>query len=258
MADEEKNENKGAEDAGEEKKSKKPLFLGGGIALLLGLAYVAATMAVPSPKEIRRYAGPFVVQLFPDKIHINLNEEGKKRFLQMNFNVVYMAYDEAYISARIADPLYSPYVHDCIRRVSMPKKIEDVMGGPARTQLYTQEIRDAIGPILFPVHIGATVKATDQDLESGIAPGLSHSKATFRPPFDEGLLKIDSAAMTVQLGEGEAVEFKGTEDDLELTDELGRTLFLDVTGLNPEFSGDVSVGIHGAVREVLVKDLLVQ
>jgi hypothetical protein len=254
MAEEEKTNEEG--EAPEEKKSKLPMMLGGGGVAVLGLAYLAATMAVPSPKVVRRFSGPFVVQLFEDKIHINLNEEGKKRFLQMNFNVVYTAYEEPYMAARVADPLYMPYVDDCIRRVCMLKKIDDVTGN--NQDLFLQELRSSLGPIIFPVHVGATPKPTDRDEASGISPGLSIGKATFRSPFDEGLLYVDAVALTIRLGDGEEVTFEGTENDLELTDERGGIVYLDMTSITEEFKGEVPIGVHGTLREVLLKDLLIQ
>lgn len=257
MADEPKNENEDAQEP-QATKSKKPLFLGGGAVLLLGLAYLAATLAVPGQREIRRFKGPFVIQLFANKIHINLNVDGKKRFLQMNFNAVYTAYEESYVAARVADPLYLPYIDHAVRAVSMQKTIDDVMGGQTRTQLYLQEIREVVGPILFPVHVGPTEKPTDRDEASGLAPGLSIGEATFRVPFDQGRLFVDGPARTVRLGEGEPVEFDGSEDDLRVADEQGRVVYLDVTALEATFQGELPIGIKGSVREVLLKDLLVQ
>jgi hypothetical protein len=259
MADEEKKEG-AAPEATEAKAGgkRKPLVLGAGFVVVLIAAYFAALMAVPSKHKERRFEGPFSLQLFNEKIHVNLAEEGKKRFLQMNFNVIFVAYEEAYVQHRVADPLYLPYVDDAVRRVSMLKTIDDLIGDKAATGIYLEEIREAIDPILFPVHVGNTEKPTAPDEASGIGPGLSIGKSTFRGPLDQHVLHVDGKARTVRLDDGPEVAFQGDEHDVEVRDAQDRTVYLDVSAFEEGFQGDLPIGVHGQVREILLKDLLIQ
>ena len=260
MAEEQENKTEETPAADEVKPAggKKKLFLGGGVVGLLGAAYLAATMAVPSTDQPRRFQGPFVIPLFEDKFHVNLDEDGYTRFLQMNVNLVYVAYEEAYVTARIADALYQPYLRDAMLQASFTKRIEEVLGDQVVLTVYLEEIRDAVDPILFPVHVGTGSKPTDLDIESGVGPGLSIGDSTFRGRYDEHVLHVDLPAGTVRLDEGPDGPFAGHEEDLEVTNAEGLTLFLDMTAVEEEFQGEISVGVQGRVRKILAMDLLVQ
>jgi flagellar basal body-associated protein FliL len=166
------------------KGGKKKLMLVGGGVGLLGFAYLAAMMAMPAASEVRRFAGPFVVPLFDEKFHTNLDEEDHTRFLQMNMNLVFVAYEEQYVATRRADPLYKSYMLDAILRVSFTKRIDQVLGDQVALGVYLEEIRAAVDPILFPVHVGEGEKATALDPDSGLGPGLSLEDSTFRGSFD--------------------------------------------------------------------------
>jgi hypothetical protein len=238
-------------------RKPKALKLGVGAAIILALAFAAVTLGVPGEGEARRFAGPFVVPLFEEKVNSNLAEEGRKRFLQMNMNVVYDAYEEAYVVARIGDPLYMPFLRDAVLRVNITKNVDQVFDRVSMST-YLEEIREAVEPILFPVHVGDTARPTDRDPESGLTPGLSMNEATFRGALDEHVLVVDAVAGTLRLGEGPETAFEGGESDLEVRDERGRTLYLDVTSLEEGFRGEVPVGVKGRVRRILCQDFLVQ
>jgi hypothetical protein len=256
MAEEEKNEAPPKEKK-PAKKGKKGLLVGGFVGLL-GFAYLAAMMAIPAGNEVRRFAGPFVVPLFDEKFHTNLDDEDHTRFLQMNMNLVVVAYEEAYVAARRLDPLYQSYMLDAILRVSFTKRIDQVLGDQVALGVYLEEIRTAVDPILFPVHIGEGMKPTELDPASGLGPGLSIEDASLREAWDEHVLHVDAAARTLRLDEGPEVPFQGREDDLEVRDDRGRAVFIDVTGIVEDFVGEVKVGTKGRLRKVLAKDLLVQ
>ena len=52
--------------------------------------------------------------------------------------------------------------------------------------------------------------------------------------------------------------FTGEEADLELKAVNDQTLFLDLTGLKPEFVGEVKVGIKGRTKRILWNEVLIQ
>lgn len=254
MADEEKKDAAAPE---KKPRGKKGLILGGVVGLL-GFAYVAAMMAVPAKDNVRRFDGPFVVPLFDEKFHTNLDDEDHTRFLQMNMNLVFVAYEEAYVAARRIDPLYQSYMLDAILRVSFTKRIDQVLGDQVALGVYLEEIRTAVDPILFPVHVGAGEKPTALDPESGLGPGLSIEDSTLREGWDEHVLHVDATAGTLRLDEGPETAFQGHEDDLEVRDDRGRSVFVDVTAVVKDFQGEVKVGTKGRLRRVLANDLLVQ
>lgn len=57
---------------------------------------------------------------------------------------------------------------------------------------------------------------------------------------------VDDTAQTIQLGNGPAVSFDGTETELRLVDEHGATLAVDMTGMTPGFNGTFDVRGDGA------------
>ncbi len=236
---------------------RRPLKLVGLVAAIVLLAYAASSLAVPAQRSKPRFAGPFTTELFPDKYQVNLSGGGMKRFLQFTLSVIYDAYDEAYVLQRTKDPLYDPYLQSTVLSICSAKTVEEVQGRANKDALM-EELRAELDGVLFPVHVGATALALEIDPESGLRPGLSHDRSTFRGTFHDHLLTVDEAGSSLRLGEGPPVIFEGHEIDLVVTDAEGETLYLDVTRLVSGFSGTVQVGVHGRIRRILPKYLLVQ
>ena len=263
MADEEeKKENEeGAADAGEEaspkKGKKKSLFLGGGMVALIALAYVLSMMAVPKAPEATPFGGPYVIVLTAEDIHVNLAGDGAKRYLAMMVKAEYDGYDEVYAAARVADPLYQAKLKDLLISLGRQKRkedIEDALGEEA----FKEEMRESVDPLLFPIHVGNELSHAQADELSGLRPGSSSRFATMRGGFKSHKLLVDAENKTIALDGGEAVSFEGNEVNLEIQNENQLNVFVDVTGLNPEFSGEVAVGTFGHLRDVLFDKFIVQ
>lgn len=263
MADEEEAKEETTEEGAEEapKKSKKGIFLGGGVLGLVATAYIMSMMAVPSEPEPVPFNGPFVIglsQAAPD-LRVNLSGSGGKRYLKCVLQAEYMGYDEVYATARVADPLYqAKEKHSMIGLASTKTKedLEDLIG----KERFAQELREIVNPILFPIHVGNELQAEGGHEDSGLEPGRTVDKSTMRLGFQDHFVHIDGPMGTIQLGKGEPVDFVGAEDqeNLAVFDEDGLCLFLDVTGLDPEFVGDVNVGTFGHVKSIFYADFIVQ
>jgi flagellar basal body-associated protein FliL len=236
---------------------KRPLVAAGLVAVIVLLAYGAFQLAAPRERLPRRFAGPFSTELFPEKYQVNLAGSGMKRFLQLTLSVIYESYNDAYFLQRTKDPLYEPYLQSSVLAICSTKTVDEVQGRASQDALM-EELREELDPILFPVHVGETKQALALDPRSGLRPGLSADRATFRGAFHDHRLIVDGARRTLRLGEGPPVAFTGNELDLIVTDAGGETLSLDTTGLVAGFSGEVPVGTHGRIRRVLPKYFLVQ
>ena len=81
MADEEEAKEETTEDGAEEapKKSKKGIFLGGGVLGLVATAYIMSMMAVPSEPEPVPFNGPFVIGLSQAAPDLRVNLEAVER-----------------------------------------------------------------------------------------------------------------------------------------------------------------------------------
>lgn len=89
------------------------------------------------------------------------------------------------------------------------------------------------------------------DSVSGIGPGASSAADTIIGPPGSHQLKVSTGAngeTLVTLDGGEAVKVDGTETDLQLTNGLGETVHLDLTGLTPGFQGNVDLGGDGTIQ----------
>ncbi len=243
-----------AKDAPAKGGKKTLLLMGGGGVGILAAAFVVATMAAPD-KGKPELQGPFVAPLTTEKIQVNLSKS--KSFLVLNLNLVYTAYDESYFAGRSSDSLCVAELKDVLVSIASsktPAEFEDKVNKP----VIMEEVRQAVEPILFPVHIGDTPKPTDRDPTSGLAPGLSSHLATFRGFFHEHTLAIDAKKRVLRLDDGAGVEFKGEERDLKIVAGDDTVLYVDVSGLTPEFVGEVCIGIRGQTRRILWQEVLIQ
>ena len=129
MAEEEEVEATDENGEGEEpKKSKTMLMVVGGVVGVLGLAFVASLMAVPSPPEKHTFQGPFTSPLTAEKISVNLKDNQYKRYLQMALHCEYYTYVPEYFAQRMTDPLYTPRLQDAIQRVTTARSSDQVTG----------------------------------------------------------------------------------------------------------------------------------
>lgn len=236
---------------------RKPALLGGGALALVGLAYLVATLAVPTTREVRLFHGPFVAPLTQDKLTVNLRDEGNKRFLVMNLNVVFDAYEQDYVQRRALDPLYVAQLKNALLGLASRRSRTEVLG-EASQPIFLEEVRDAVEELVFPVHVGRGASPFQADPESGLAAGRTIEASTFRGPFDLNQLKVDTGARTIAWGDGEPVPYEGHETNLELRSPDGQTLYVDVTGAVPGFEGEVPIGVLGRLRQVLWNEVLVQ
>ncbi len=252
MADAKKDDKKdaAADPAAAAKKHK--LFAIGGVVAVLALAFGAALMAVPRKVVKPELAGPFVAPLSPSKLQVNLNDG--RSYLVLNLNVLFEAYTADYVTLRTADKVCNAEVRDQLVAISSAKSRQDVSDKVLKP-VYLEEIRHAVEPLLFPVHIGLGASPTESDPKSKLAPGSTIS--TFRGLFEDHVLKVDAVAKSIALDDGAPVTFKGDERDLAVGAE-GNSVYVDVTELEPEFRGDVKVGVKGLVKRVLWDEVLIQ
>ena len=237
------------------KGKKKGLVLGGGALVLVALAYLAALVAVPRKFATHDFVTQLVAPLTGGKVQVNLSDG--KSFLILDLNMVYDAYDVAYYESRSADPLYRAELRDVLVAIASAKtraEVSDKVNKP----VFMEEIRSAVEPLLFPVHIGATSAPAGADPESGLAPGASSHVATFRGVFHEHVLHVDGVAHTLQIDSGPLTPFSGDETDLPVAADGGLALYVDVSGLKPGFKGDLPVGVKGRLRRVLWNEVLIQ
>jgi hypothetical protein len=116
----------------------------------------------------------------------------------------------------------------------------------------------ALDPVLFPIHVGNEHEAHGRHEESGLRPGRSIARSSMRGPYFEHALHVDSDGKTIQLDEGPTHHFEGDETDLAVEDASGRTLYLDVSELEPGFAGEIHVGPLGRVLNVYFGNILTQ
>lgn len=236
---------------------KKPVMLVGGIVGLVGLACATAFMAIPKPAERHVFTGPYVARLLEEEFATNLKDNDHSRFLQLTLNFTYMAYEEAYYTKRMTDPLYIAEIKDVMNRVTFNKESSSIFD-PIGAVAFMEEIREAVDPVVFPVVVGEPEAGIGADEESGLAPGRSFREGTFRGAFFDHLLSVDGPEHTLSMDGADPVSFSDSDMDVPVYDSEGRVFFLDVTRLKPEFVGDVHVGVNGQIRRVLREKLLAQ
>lgn len=250
MADEPENPEETAEDA--PKKSKKGLFLVGGVMLLMLVGYLGASMGVPSEEPIPQLEGPFVIGLNEaDKnMQINLASTDQTVYLLISLSAEFDAYEAGELEGRMTDPRYRTYLMDALVSLCSEKTPESLEGRDSK-DAFKLEVLDAIDPILFPVKFGDAAEPLAADPNSGLRPGISTFNASLRGRYYDHKLTLDVPNKTIRLDDGEELTFIGDEDDLAVSNASGKFVFVNLTMLDPEFVGEVKVGVTGRIRRIL-------
>lgn len=239
---------------------KKGLMLGGGIASLVALAWVLSVVAVPSQRKHVSHPlqGPFIADVPPTTgFQVNLSGDGGKHFLSMTLKVEIDALEESYATARTLEPLTQAKLTDAVLRVASQKTKAELDSGVGK-DVFREELRDALDPVLFPLHVGNETQAGARDAESGLRPGRSVDRSTLRGLFYDHELEVDHVEKTLRLDRGPEVAYQGDETDLFVADKNGKGIYVDVSGLEPEFSGTVQAGNFGRLRNVYFVSFLTQ
>lgn len=242
---------------------KKSPALGGGLVGLIALAWILSLVAVPAgPKvhheEEHHVAGPFMADISPSAgFQVNLSGDGGKHYLSLKLNVEVDAYEEAYATARTKDPLHQAKLTDAVLRTASQKTKGELDSAVGR-EVFRDELRVALDPVLFPVHVGNDKSAEGADPTSGLRPGRSIPRSTMRGLFYEKTIAIDATRKAIRLDDGEEVIYQGEETDLFVSDARGKGVYVDVTEIHPDFAGKVRVGTFGRVRNVYFNTFLTQ
>jgi len=245
-----------SEEQAKKKPRKKGIVLGGGIVGLIGVAYMMFLMAVPGAVGEKPFGKPQVLDLTAEKIQVNLIGPGKN-YLSMGLRCEYRAYDDGAVTSHALEPNYLAYQQDTILRVARQKTKEE-LDDKVGLEAFSEELRVALNPLLFPIQTGDAGDHFTADSMSGLRAGESIAESTMRDGIQRHVLHMDAPQKTLTLDDGPAVVFEGTEDDLLLEDSKGRTLFVNVTDVIPSFVGDVRVGTQGTIRRILLVDFVVQ
>jgi flagellar basal body-associated protein FliL len=256
MADAKKDDKVASVDPAAAAAKKRKVMLFGGVVGGLALAFVAALMAVPKPPaptpEVR---GPFVGPLTPDKVQVNLSD-GRSYFV-LKLDLLYEAYDAEYLTQRTADKVCQAEIRDALVAICSSKSRNDVVD-KVNKPVFLEEVRRAVEPLLFPVHVGEGASPLDTDPRSGLGAGDSMSRSTFTGLFEEHALTIDAVQKKLSLDDGAELAFNGDERDFELSAPDGSKIWIDLSRLEPEFSGTVKIGIKGRTKRVLWNEALIQ
>jgi hypothetical protein len=257
------------------KKSRTPVFLGGGALAMVALGYILSLMAVPARQSPRpELEGPFVISLSKGDIQVNLAGEGNKRYLVMKLQAEYFAYDEAYVAGRLGiasghadgghggeapveDPIYSAQLKNALLKLGSTKT-RDQVTDPVLIDGFLVDVRDVVDPILFPIYVGDSHSPHAGDKASGLKVGDSSSEADFRGLLHEHTLEVDGPKNQIRLDDGPWIQYGGRERDLLVTSKSGEKAYVNVTELTPGFSGSVAIGVPGRVRAIYRESLLVQ
>ncbi len=257
MAEESEEPKEVAEEEAAPKKSRKSLLFGGGAAAVIAAGALAAVMAVPSKHEVRRLAGPYSIALFEKEFSCNIEEAGRTRYLKMAPQAAYFAYDATYMQNRGLDELYAPALHNTVFQIASRKTLDEIYGS-VNESTFMEELRDALDPVLFPVHIGETALPWDFDETSGLRPGLSSDENTFRGEFDKHALHVDAATQEMWIDEGPRTTYEPGDFDVRVISADGGVVFIDTSNLEEGFQGEVQIGVRGRVMRILPNGLLIQ
>jgi len=238
------------------------VLLGGGVVGLIALAWALSLVAVPAGGKHdgggHRIGGPFVADVSPSAgFQVNLAGDGGKHYLSLKLDVEVDAFEEGYATARATQPLYQAKLTDAVLRTAAQKTKGELDNAVGR-EVFREELRVALDPVLFPVHVGDEHAPENAHEESGLRPGPSIARSSLRGLFYEHALHVDSARRLVRLDRGKEVTFQGDETDLFVSDERGKGVYVDVSALHGDFVGEVPVGTFGRVRNVYFNTFLTQ
>ena len=237
-----------------------------GAALIVTLGIVAAFVAVPAKEAPKpRLEGPYVAKLSKDDLQVNLAGENGKRYLVLSLSAEYFAYDPAAVvsylgvegEAEGGDTVFATRLKDTMLRLAARKTREQVED-PVQMEAFLIEVRSAIDPLVFPVTVGDAVSLQSADTASGLRVGESVMDSTLRGLLHDHELEVDPKRKTLRLDGGPEFAYRGDERDLRVDGPTGETVYLDVTGLDPEFAGKVPVGVTGRLRRLYREQVLVQ
>ncbi|MHC4378369.1 MAG: hypothetical protein ACYS26_17340 [Planctomycetota bacterium] len=259
MADEPEEQAPEEEGAGEASSSggKKKLFLmGGGSLSIVALAFLMAMMAVPKKPEYKTFTGPYLIELQETSIQTNIEDGSGNSFLVFKTSIEYHSFDEAYATDRLADSIFNSRVNDTLLAEVFPRG-PDVLQPEMRRAL-AEHLARSLDPILFPTEVGKAPSVYDADPESGLRTGLSRYDATLRGSLYDHKIEIQGNKKRLRLDEGPWQRYLGDERDLQVHDGRGNRVYLDVSELKEDFSGDVMIGVHGQIHEVLFPEFALQ
>ena len=264
MADKEKpadevEQQEGEEQAEDSEKptSKSSFKLLAAIVCLIAVGSTLAVVAIPSKEKPTRFVGPYFYQLFENPLTVTATDSHGTRYVKFKPSAEYVAYTKKYVPNREKDPFFLSYLNSKILEVSSTKSIDQMLRG-AKQLAFAEEIRHAIDSIVFPVHLGDTTHPLDMDEKTGLRPGSSHMDATFRGRIHDHVLKFDGRAQTIQIGTGPVATFRGDEEDLMLEALDGTYVYIDVTGFEADFRGEVPIGCHGKLRKIILNGRIAQ
>jgi flagellar basal body-associated protein FliL len=243
-------------------EKKKGVFLGGGVVGLIALAWTLSLVALPSgdghDEAEHRIGGPFVVEVSPSAgFQVNLAGDGGKHYLSLKLDVEVDAFEEAYAGARASQPLYQAKLTDAVLRTASQKTKGELDNAVGR-EVFREELRLALDPVLFPVHVGDERAPENAHEASGLRAGRSSTRSTMRGLFYEHVLHVDAARSIIRLDDGGEVSFQGDETDLHVADARGKGVYVDVSALHEDFAGAVRTGTFGRVRNVYFNTFLTQ
>lgn len=253
----------GAESAAEARGGKKKgILMGGGLVTLVALAWVLSMVAVPGGEghghEKHSIQGPFMADISPSAgFQVNLAGDGGKHYLSMNLKVEVDAFQEAYATSRATEPLYQAKLTDAVLRTASQKTKAELDSAVGK-EVFRDELRVALDPVLFPVHVGNQQQVEGRHEKSGLRPGRSIASSSMRGFYHEHELHLNTATKTISLDGGREFAYQGDETDLFVSDAHGKGVFVDLSGVRGEFKGDVPVGTFGRVRNVYFNTLLTQ
>lgn len=258
------------------KKNKAPLLIGGGALGAIVIGYVLSLMAVPAKEPPRPHLeGPFVARLSKNDIQVNLAGESAKRYLSMQLQAEYFAYDESYVAGRLGlptahggggghggdapveDPIYTAQLKNALLKLASTKT-RDQVTDPVLVDGFLEDVRTVVDPILFQICVGDSHSPHDPDSKSGIRGGESSSESEFRGLLWEHAIEVDNVRKEIRFDGGPAVQYSGHELDLAVPDKQGQKIYLNLTTLKPDFSGEVQIGVPGHVRAIYREQLLIQ
>ncbi len=263
MADKEKPEDEVEQEDGKQEEgsskssSKNPIKLLGAVVALIAVGGTLAMMALPGKEERSRFAGPYFYELSAEPLTVTAIDSHGTRYVKFKPSTEYVAYTKTYVGNRENDPFFRSYLDAKMHEVSSTKTIDEMLRGAAQLA-FAEEIRHAIDSIVFPAHLGDTTHPLDVEEKTGLRPGISHMDATFRGRIHDHVLKFDGPAQTLQIDVGPVATFRGDEEDLKLEAQDGTYVYIDVTGFEEDFIGEVPIGCHGKLRKIILNGRIAQ